>query len=190
MKRARLRKRNLTAQTSTPVLAQPGESLSLFYKQTMSKLNEITENEIVCLQAAIPELMRNAAPLVQNGLKRLVEALNDEQAERQLGTIKTYDESDETEEFTKTLRKMGFTRSVDGNDVLRLDEQGTVAEVEIDEADNALVDGIWLYESYDNPFHKRVIGFERYIDSIGDIVSALNHFVPQEAKDIIAKIKE
>lgn len=30
MKRARLRKRNLTAQTSIPVLAQPGESLSLF----------------------------------------------------------------------------------------------------------------------------------------------------------------
>lgn len=30
MKRARLRKRILTAQTSTPVLAQPGESLSLF----------------------------------------------------------------------------------------------------------------------------------------------------------------
>lgn len=156
----------------------------------MSKLNEITENEIVCLQAAIPELMRNVAPLVQNGLKRLVEALNDEQAERQLGTIKTYDESDETEEFTKALRKIGFTRSVDGNDVLRLDEQGTVAEVEIDEADNALVDGIWFYECYDNPFHKRVIGFERYIDSIGDIVSALNHFVPQKAKDIIAKIKE
>lgn len=32
MKRARLRKRNLTAQTSTPVLAQPGESLSLLFE--------------------------------------------------------------------------------------------------------------------------------------------------------------
>lgn len=36
MKRARFRKRNLTAQTSTPVLAQPGESLSLLF-ETMTK---------------------------------------------------------------------------------------------------------------------------------------------------------
>ena len=156
----------------------------------MSKLNEMTESEIVCLQAAIPELMRNAAPLVQTVLKRLVEALNDEQAERRLNTIKTYDDSDETSEFTKALRKMGFKNLADGSDILRIDEQGTVAEVEIDDADNALVNGIWLYECYDNPFHKRVIGFERYIDSIGDIVSFLNHFVSQKAKEIIVKIKE
>nr|DAQ74134.1 MAG TPA: hypothetical protein [Caudoviricetes sp.] len=36
MKRARPRKRNLTAQTSTPVLAQPGESLSLLFEKWMN----------------------------------------------------------------------------------------------------------------------------------------------------------
>nr|DAE32990.1 MAG TPA: hypothetical protein [virus sp. ctoYX9] len=33
VKRARLRKRNLTAQTSTPMLAPSGESLSLFLEK-------------------------------------------------------------------------------------------------------------------------------------------------------------
>ena len=56
--------------------------------------------------------------------------------------------------------------------------------------DNALVNGIWLYECYDNPFHKRVIGFERYIDSIGDVVLFLNHFAPRQAKAAITKLKE
>lgn len=40
MKRARLRKRNLTAQTSTPVLAQPGESLSLLFGKMSNKIKQ------------------------------------------------------------------------------------------------------------------------------------------------------
>lgn len=157
----------------------------------MSKLIEMTECEIVCLQSAIPELMRDAAPLVQTALKRLVKALDDEQAERRLGAIKTYDYSDDAwEEFTKALRKMGFKRTGNGSDILLLDEQGTVAEAEIDEEDNALVDGISLYESYNDPFHKRMIGFRQYVDSVGDVVSFLNHFAPEQAKTAIAKLKE
>lgn len=40
MKRARFRKRNLTAQTSTPVLAQPGESLSLLFEMDKLSIQE------------------------------------------------------------------------------------------------------------------------------------------------------
>lgn len=40
MKRARLRKRILTAQTSTPVLAQPGESLSLLFEMDKLSIQE------------------------------------------------------------------------------------------------------------------------------------------------------
>lgn len=103
-----------------------------------------------------------------------------------LDEIKAYDEQNEN--FIITLRKMGFKSIEDGSDILRLDEQGTVAEVVIDEADNALVDGVWLYENYDNPFHKRLMAYQREIGSVGDVVCFLNYFVPQKSKEVIAKI--
>ncbi|OKY84298.1 MAG: hypothetical protein BHV69_09745 [Bacteroidales bacterium 52_46] len=53
MKRARFRKRNLTAQTSTPVLAQPGESLSLLFGK-MS--NEIKQGDKVRVSENAPKI--------------------------------------------------------------------------------------------------------------------------------------
>lgn len=44
MKRARLRKRNLTAQTSTPMLAPSGESLSLLFEMDKDKFNRQIES--------------------------------------------------------------------------------------------------------------------------------------------------
>lgn len=52
MKRARFRRRNLTARTSTPVLAQPGESLSLF--KIMS--NEIKVGDKVRVREDAPRV--------------------------------------------------------------------------------------------------------------------------------------
>lgn len=54
MKRARFRKRNLTAQTSTPVLAQPGESLSLLFYKNM----EIKQGDKVRVSRDIPQFYR------------------------------------------------------------------------------------------------------------------------------------
>ena len=51
VKRARLRKRILTAQTSTPVLAQPGESLSLLFE--MDKLKNFITNILGIVALAI-----------------------------------------------------------------------------------------------------------------------------------------
>lgn len=80
MKRARFRKRNLTAQTSNSVLAQPGENLSLVYKNM--EIKDLTHMEIEGLRAVFPDIIKQSAPLVQTPLKKLFRIIEDAEEER------------------------------------------------------------------------------------------------------------
>lgn len=73
MKRARLRKRNLTAQTSTPVLAQPGESLSLFLNMS----NEIKVGDTVRVAKDAPRMYISGHCRFFYGVESVVEEIED-----------------------------------------------------------------------------------------------------------------
>lgn len=76
MKRARLRKRILTARTSTPVLAQPGESLSLF--KIMS--NEIKVGDKVRVRKDAPKMYLRGFDHIFTGVESVVSEVEDDNA--------------------------------------------------------------------------------------------------------------
>ena len=67
MKRARLRKRNLTAQMINSVLAQPGESLSLFYKNM-----EIKQGDTVRVSKDAPKMYLRGFDHIFTGVESVV----------------------------------------------------------------------------------------------------------------------
>lgn len=75
MKRARFRRRNLTARTSTPVLAQPGESLSLFYKNM-----EIKQGDTVRVSKDAPKMYLRGFDHIFTGVESVVSEVEDDNA--------------------------------------------------------------------------------------------------------------
>lgn len=96
--------------------------------------------------------------------------------------------------FVSSVKGMGF-EDMGGGEFLRFEGNGIVFAMDIDEDEDACIDGIRLLECYGQECHEREIAYERYINDENDLIVFLKaHDAPfkregKESEEVARKLQ-